>query len=992
MDPVSAVGLGSGILTFVEAGLKLVRIAHGIHTSVDGVLDENRHREDIFLELKQAAIRLETTATPGLTPEQNSLCDLAKKCRETSTELVTVLDKVKPKPSPSNPLKSFRYALKASKRANQIEGLESRLKDYRDQLTLALVELSKVEATDEFKNVLSLVKDNETKLESLTQAVEHIRQAHLSVTSTQAYANFQQLLTDDSQARCAIYQERILNSLKFNEMYLRYEKVHIAHEDTFNWIYEPFGPVQDGNSSCSSEFYKNIWTRQQTIKMQCESRDKFKGWLSSTTPLSPIFHISGKLGSGKSTLMKFLCCHSRTVKELEKWAGTRRLVFASFFFWRNGTKAEKSLAGLYRSILYDILKECPDLIPGTFPEHWAKAKQAPWMTNNKLEIPTALIKDALNRLLQNPQLYDKHCFCLLIDGLDEFEPGLQDDLDYLDLVKILRQWTVHANGSLKLCVTSREEGVFMDEYSNDPSFRLQDLTKFDMEDYVRSRLEDLKNETIRAKFMHLIPEKSSGIFLWTYLVVKTIRNKMKHRVSDKVLEEYLETLPDDVNRLFKHVLNNLEPNDRIWTLRTISLLQSANSKDLQLTLLASSLLEEYDNDSEFSMGDGVHLLEKDQEILRAQLRGACGGLIEYHPNYTVFGLDVLDFVHRSVPEMFKGDTKTNVLSLQMEEALNRMDAVDALIHLSFAVVRIKQVGNSLILMDKLVTIVLTLLAEKKNRPSYYFLDFIDTWIGKTWNNDTLLDTPGLTWHIEVDETYLHGMQLLSHDYESRESFFHTIMIAAATDRNDYIEWKIQNDPTTTRTALRRALVGCYLLRSRHWELFFRNDIFSLDSAVPLLPTHSTCERQQDTANFNSLTAWQFFLVSALLSEANQWTSQAFVFTDEVIEQFLKQGADPYCMIRVAVCEDHQVTLTIVFRRVQSHHCWKLTEGSETVFSGPLQWAIDRCQELRGRPRLDFSTELREEYPLREVVAGSDWANRDAILQLVDSYSENQTQT
>jgi hypothetical protein len=289
-------------------------------------------------------------------------------------------------------------------------------------------------------------------------------------------------------------------------------------------------------------------------------------------------------------------------------------------------------------LLYDVLKERPDLIPDTFPEHWGKAKQTPWITDSKIEIPTALIKDALNRLFQNPQLYDKHCFCFFIDGLDEFEPGLQDGLDYLDLVDILRQWTIHANGSLKLCVSSREEGVFMDEYANDPSFRLQDLTKFDMQDYVRSRLSALKNEALRDRFVYLIPEKSSGIFLWTYLVVKTIRNKMTHRVSDEVLERHLETLPEGVKALFQHVLDNLEPDDRTWTLRTIRLLQTAKSKEMQLKLFASSLLEAYDKDPEFSMRDDIYLLRKDQIDLRTQLRGACGGLIEHVTDFFWHGL------------------------------------------------------------------------------------------------------------------------------------------------------------------------------------------------------------------------------------------------------------------------------------------------------------------------------------------------------------------
>lgn len=602
----------------------------------------------------------------------------------------------------------------------------------------------------------------------------------------------------------------------------------------------------------------------------------------------------------------------------------------------------------------------------------------------------ASVKDALNRLLQNSQLYDKHCFCFFIDGLDEFEPGVQDGLDYLDLVAILRQWAVRANGGLKVCVSSREEGVFMNEYAKDPSFRLQDLTRFDMQEYVRGRLSDFKNETLnetmRNKLVYAVPDKSSGMFLWTYLVVKTIRNKITHGVSDEALENHLKALPKGLEKLFQHVLDNLESYDRSWTLRTIRILQTAKSKDMQLTLLASSLLEEYEKDPEFSFREDIYLLQKDQETLRNQLRGACGGLIEHLSDHTPVGLDTLDFVHRSVPEMFQ----ESKLRLQMEKALNGMDTVDALMHLSFAVIQIVQVGNSLMQMDKLCTIVLMLLTEKNDQPPYYFLESINTWIGKTWNNDPLLDTPGLTWHIEVDETSFHGVELTSHDYESRGCFYDTAMIATTTNRNDYIEWKIQHDSKTLRTPLRRAIVGWYLLRSKYWELFFRNDVFELNSTIPLLPTHSTNETQQpkDGTSFDSLTPWQFFLVSALLCEPNQWTFEAYVYTAQVIEEFFKQGTDPYCQVRITVRKNYETTLTVVFRKVESHHSWKLLDGGDTHFSGPLQWAIARCQELRGKPHLDFSTELREEYSLREIVKGSDWANRDAILELMDSYSGN----
>jgi hypothetical protein len=109
--------------------------------------------------------------------------------------------------------------------------------------------------------------DNNDKLESLTQAVEHLRQAHLSVTNTQAYSNFQQLLTVDSQARCAINQDRILNSLKFDEMCIRYEAVHVAHEATFRWIYEPLDVGHGSGLSCSSNHSEDIQVSEPTLEV-----------------------------------------------------------------------------------------------------------------------------------------------------------------------------------------------------------------------------------------------------------------------------------------------------------------------------------------------------------------------------------------------------------------------------------------------------------------------------------------------------------------------------------------------------------------------------------------------------------------------------------------------------------------------------------------------------------------------------------------------------
>ncbi|PNP83839.1 hypothetical protein FNYG_02527 [Fusarium nygamai] len=665
MDPVSAIGLASGILTFVEAGLKLVNIAYNIHNSLDGVLDDSRHRETVTREVSKAALRLDVAGNARLTPEQESLSDLAKKCKATSTKLVKALNEVKPKQTSSNPFKSLRYAVKANIKAKDIESLESQLKDYRDQLILALVEFSRQAYFSSHQSGC-----NEATLKSLTQAIEHLRQSQLSmpdsIASTQACIQFQRLLVVDNETRLAIYQDYILESLKFEEMHQRFDAVHGAHEDTFKWIYEPTEVIETNNDMSYEER-----KRQEALKMQLESGERFLGWLLSQDPSTTIFHISGKLGSGKSTLMKFLYSHHKTKDTLIQWAGTKKLAFTSFFFWRNGSKAQKSLNGLCRSILHDVLQERPDLIPEIFPGQWDQARHAPWKVENRLEIPSSVIKDALERLLQNDKLYQQHKFCIFIDGIDEFEPGIQDGLDYIDLVNVLRQWTIHADGNLKLCLSSREEGVFMNEYENDPGFRLQDLTRSDMQKYVWSRLSSLEDEDHKRDLATEISKRSSGIFLWTYLVVKTIRNKMTHKATSEMLRKHLNTLPRGLASLFHHILQQLEPEDARKTLRIIHALQTAKSNGLMLPLLTFSLLDEYDADSAFSLRDGLEYEPvPDEEILQAQLRGACGGLLECHRSTRYKGLQILEFVHRSVPDIFQNEIEHSEVARQMGAALH----------------------------------------------------------------------------------------------------------------------------------------------------------------------------------------------------------------------------------------------------------------------------------------------------------------------------------
>ena len=91
-------------------------------------------------------------------------------------------------------------------------------------------------------------------------------------------------------------------------MRLRRSHIKEAHEKTFEWIFTVPTP---GHST------------------RAQPSPKFADWLEND---GGVYWIAGKVGSGKSTSMKYLCGQERTSKILQKWAGSEKLVFASYFF------------------------------------------------------------------------------------------------------------------------------------------------------------------------------------------------------------------------------------------------------------------------------------------------------------------------------------------------------------------------------------------------------------------------------------------------------------------------------------------------------------------------------------------------------------------------------------------------------------------------------------------------------------------------------------
>ena len=477
------------------------------------------------------------------------------------------------------------------------------------------------------KQMQSESKPQRTTLEATKQATR--QEAPVEAPTTPAWVDgmkdlIAKLSSLAKEVESTALNQMLLRSLHFQDIRTRETQVAFSHEATFKWLLEQ------------------------------ESPTNIAEWLESQ---NGIFWVAGKPGSGKSTLMKYLVAHPHTMHLLRSWAGTRRLVTASFYFWHAGTTIQKSQEGLFRSLLYEILSKCPDLIHTV-----CRAKSATFRPfENEVE-PWTLqeLQQAIEQLPPHSEMQIQ--FCFFIDGLDEYD-GHPDDI-----VKVLESLETLPN--IKLCVSSRPWNEFSDAFGQDSNryLALENLTREDIKGYVKdsretnSRFALLKQRDARSQnLMDEIVEKASGVFLWVTLVIRSLLDGLRHadRISD--LQRRLREFPETLEKYFKHVVFSIDGVYRGPTAESFTyVLEAANLSAEPISLLTFSFLDEDDLDGCITTTKTKPLRIEDifirEEDMRRRLNGRCKGLLEVfegdneprEEKYTARFLGPkVDFLHRT---------------------------------------------------------------------------------------------------------------------------------------------------------------------------------------------------------------------------------------------------------------------------------------------------------------------------------------------------------
>jgi len=494
----------------------------------------------------------------------------------------------------------------------------------------------------------------------------------------QISAGLSKLLTAlDAIPKTPTTEEIILGRLYFPTIAVRLESIADAEFGTFDWLLEPGAQPSPKD------------------KKLTEAGQSFLHWLESDE--NQVYHISGKAGSGKSTLMKYLCQHSRLQNALSRWTGDKKLVFASYFFWNSGDAGQKTLGGLYRSLLFDTLRQCPELIREAFPQYWAsKPKNNPHHVEGS-PFGFSELKRAME-VLVSKHSFPNHRFCFFIDGLDEFDADLHTD--HWDLARRLRDWAADSP-DVKICVTSRPCQEFLQCFDPGMRMHLHELTHGDVQRFVRGALEKESNYATANmdtdEFVKEISERAEGVFLWVRLVVRSLVDGIRHRYSSAMLKEKLDKTPRGLEPLFDQLFNDIDPSDRDRSDMVFLLATSGDAKD---ALMYSWLDDLADPDFPYNRPARVYSDEETisrQETVRSQLANLTKGLVEMKPRFPsidiaaargwecdIMGLrDVyfshhVDFFHRTVQDYLNDRERLALAKQRLEGRFTTADAIQRL--------------------------------------------------------------------------------------------------------------------------------------------------------------------------------------------------------------------------------------------------------------------------------------------------------------------------
>jgi len=587
MEALVAFSIACNVVQVLDFSLKIFRECKQLADSGSTArLDEFNLVSKQLEGLCQGLDRSLASAPKPLGKNDDDLLELAKRCAQAAHDVQARLDEIMMnKKEPRGKFDKMRKMVTSSR---SVTAVYNKLREYerllstqilvqlsRRQEDIHLLQQSRSEQVDlQLRAFLTHLSQGVTEISALVtncheEAKDLLATQHVAVQRTLArqtttlnrsianeHTISRQLIRDDISATHTLLQstvhdlqkasvtaqsrESLLASLYYPEIWHRREQIASVHAKTYEWIFQ-----EDENHS-------RPW--------HCLTK-----WLKSQ---GPNYWVSGKPGSGKSTLMKFINGDERTRQFLRQWCATEPLVL-SFFFWKAGSPLQRSAQGMLRSLLYQLFR----LNHGVADELLRRDIELGLRTPNSVwsELSLKHLLDMTLGLLSSKALF------VLVDGLDE----MQEEDGGFDLKTLLIYLNdISSRINIKICFSSRPGNPMSSIFADIPQLRLEDLTKIDMHHYVQDLLmahsevrhvERWKLEELAARLTF----RAAGVFLWVVLATKSLLRGLENHDTMKELEDRLAKLPSGLENLYVTMWSSLGEDERLYRREAANLLKFA---------------------------------------------------------------------------------------------------------------------------------------------------------------------------------------------------------------------------------------------------------------------------------------------------------------------------------------------------------------------------------------------------------------------------------
>jgi ankyrin repeat protein len=243
--------------------------------------------------------------------------------------------------------------------------------------------------------------------------------------------------------------------------------------------------------------------------------------------------IKGKPGAGKSTLMSFLLAQI-----IERSSDPDNIIL-SFFFNARGNALEKSVAGMYRTLLYHLFNKLPAL-QEVFDDPPYAGRQLTWTVQ--------LLQDLLSTLVTK---LGSRRLTFLVDALDECEQEQVQEM--VNHFETLGDRAMQSGTRVYVCFSSRHYPFVQIQFGRELVLESQGGHLRDLETFVRNSLAKAGTGVYIEEITTQILQKANGVFIWVSLVVEIVKKEFQNgRIF--AVRKRLQELPPRLKDLFKHIL------------------------------------------------------------------------------------------------------------------------------------------------------------------------------------------------------------------------------------------------------------------------------------------------------------------------------------------------------------------------------------------------------------------------------------------------------